>query len=242
MASQLAVAHSAIKDPTTQIATLTCLTRSPLDALMFSPSCVLSGLTNFNAWNRHLLDVLGEQAYTFLTTGTPPLEWTSVNTELWDNHCIRIVTTSVDPATISLLFLEIDDHDISAHRYWMLLNTRYASRDIRASIQLARRLANLAAFPASKDNISAWCTNIRALLHDCRTSAINFEQLASACILNALPTSLTDLHSTIDTTHSFSGTVLPAEPILRLIETSDVSCAFTSQPGDSDTFSPTTSP
>ncbi|SCV73226.1 BQ2448_7151 [Microbotryum intermedium] len=202
------MAHSAIKDPTTQIAMLTCLMRSPLDASMFSPSCILSGSTNFNVWNRHLLDVLGEQAYTFLTSGTPPLAWTSVDTELWDDHCIHIVTTSVNPATISPLFLEIDDHDISAHHYWMLLNTRYTSCDIQASIQLACRLANLAAFPAGKDNISAWCTNICALLHDCRTSAIDFEQLASACILNALPTSLSDLHSTIDTAHSFSGTIL----------------------------------
>ncbi|SCV68074.1 BQ2448_195 [Microbotryum intermedium] len=122
------MAHSAIKDLTTQIATLSRPTRSP--------SCVLSGSTNFDAWNRHLLDVLGEQAYTFLTTGTPPLEWTSVDIELWDDNWLRIVTTSVDPATVSPLFLEINDHDISTHRYWMLLNTRYASRDVRASVQL----------------------------------------------------------------------------------------------------------
>ncbi|GAA5885398.1 hypothetical protein JCM16303_006035 [Sporobolomyces ruberrimus] len=137
-----------------------------------------------------------------------------IKEETWDRLNDFIVSTISISCHASVIH-HVSDCEYNARAYWSALRNAFRPTDAQGSLRLLTRLWSLSLSSASPESFDTFAKEYKATIGALKAAKIDLENVYASHLLNALPSSLNSLQTTLAVSNQES---LPSiETILKLV-------------------------
>ena len=173
----------------------------------------LKGAENYDVWCIQLRGLIGQDAYKVMVGETERGKG-GIKEETWDRLNDFIVSTISISCHASVIH-HVSDCEYNARAYWSALRNAFRPTDAQGSLRLLTRLWSLSLSSASPESFDTFAKEYKATIGALKAAKIDLETVYASHLLNALPSSLNSLQTTLAVSNQES---LPSiETILELV-------------------------
>ncbi|GAA5831214.1 hypothetical protein JCM3770_005813, partial [Rhodotorula araucariae] len=156
----------------------------------------LRGPENYDVWRIQMRGLIGPDAYRVMTgelTRAAPAPFSPAEWDRLNDFAISSLVISVAPSVIH----HVQDVDVDAHTYWCTLREAFRPTDAQGALRLLTRFWGLSLPTASPEALEAFAKEYRSTLAALKVAHVDLDMIYSSHLLNALPSSLASLQTSI---------------------------------------------